>query len=62
MPRTITPRRFAYRGGVAYVVSHCHIDAKEKEFRLDRVRSYEVLTKLPPAPSSVETVRADGYL
>lgn len=42
-PREITPMRFLNRGGVAYVASLCHIDAKEKEFRLDRVRSYEVL-------------------
>jgi DNA polymerase-3 subunit epsilon len=47
-PRTITPRRFAHRGGVVYVVSLCHIDAKEKEFRLDRMRAYEVLP--PPGP------------
>jgi DNA polymerase-3 subunit epsilon len=46
VPREITPRRFVNRGGVAYVASLCHIDAKEKDFRLDRVRSYEVLT--PP--------------
>jgi DNA polymerase-3 subunit epsilon len=46
-PRTITPRRFAHRGGVVYVVSLCHIDGKEKGFRLDRVRTYEVV----PPPS-----------
>jgi DNA polymerase-3 subunit epsilon len=44
VPREITPRRFLNRGGVAYVASFCHIDTKEKEFRLDRVQSYEVLT------------------
>jgi len=43
IPREITPKRFLNRGGVAYVASFCHIDAKEKAFRLDRVRSYEVL-------------------
>jgi DNA polymerase-3 subunit epsilon len=46
-PREITPRRFINRGGVAYVTSICHIDAKEKEFRLDRFRSYEVLGPAP---------------
>lgn len=54
-PREITPRRFANRGGVAYVVSLCHLDGKEKEFRLDRVRGYEVL---PPPSASTEEVRA----
>jgi DNA polymerase-3 subunit epsilon len=48
LPREITPRRFVNRGGVAYVASLCHIDAKEKEFRLDRVRSYEVLIPAQP--------------
>lgn len=43
LPREITPRRFTLRGGVAYVVAYCHLDAFEKSFRLDRVRQYEVL-------------------
>jgi len=43
VPREITPRSFVNRGGVAYVASLCHLDAKQKEFRLDRVRSYEVI-------------------
>ena len=42
-PREITPRRFSNRGGVAYLVALCHLDLKEKEFRLDRVRNFEVL-------------------
>jgi DNA polymerase-3 subunit epsilon len=48
-PREITPRRFANRGGVAYLVALCHLDLKEKEFRLDRVRRFEVLEK-PATP------------
>ncbi len=44
-PREITPRRFANRGGVAYLVALCHIDAKVKEFRLDRVRKFEVIER-----------------
>jgi DNA polymerase-3 subunit epsilon len=43
-PREITPRYFDQRGGVAYLVAFCHIDALEKKFRLDRVLNYEVLT------------------
>lgn len=61
-PRTVTPRRFAHRGGVAYVVSLCHIDAKEKEFRLDRVRSYEVVPTAEDGPSAVETTGPGGYV
>ena len=44
-PREITPRRFSNRGGVAYLVALCHIDRKEKEFRLDRVRSFAVVDR-----------------
>jgi hypothetical protein len=42
-PRTVTPRGFAHRGGIAYLVATCHIDAVEKSFRLDRIRSYELV-------------------
>ena len=42
-PREITPRRFVHRGGTAFVVALCHLDAHEKAFRLDRVRQFEVL-------------------
>ncbi|WP_435009624.1 exonuclease domain-containing protein [Tundrisphaera lichenicola] len=44
-PREITPRRFSNRGGVAYLVALCHLDAKVKEFRLDRVRNFEVIDR-----------------
>ena len=47
-PRAITPRRFAIRGGVAYLVALCHLDRKEKEFRLDRVRRCEVILESMP--------------
>jgi len=42
-PREVSPRAFAHRGGIAYLVAYCHLDAFEKSFRLDRVRWYEVL-------------------
>ncbi len=42
-PREVTPRAFAHRGGVAYLVAFCHLDAFEKSFRLDRVRRFEVV-------------------
>jgi len=42
-PRDISPRRFANRGGVAYLVAVCHFDLREKEFRLDRVRRHVIL-------------------
>jgi DNA polymerase-3 subunit epsilon len=42
-PRDVTPREFISRGGVAYLVAFCHLDAFVKSFRLDRVRHYEVV-------------------
>ena len=42
-PREVSPRKFDQKGGVAYLVAFCHIDALEKSFRLDRVRWYEVI-------------------
>ena len=39
--REISPRRFAQRGGVAYVVAFCHLGLREKFFRLDRIREHD---------------------
>lgn len=41
VPRVVTPRRFAHRGGIPYVVALCHLDSIEKSFRLDRILTYE---------------------
>ncbi|MFO0909545.1 MAG: exonuclease domain-containing protein [Isosphaeraceae bacterium] len=41
--REITPRELVHRGGVAYLVAYCHLDAFEKSFRLDRVKRWELL-------------------
>lgn len=51
-PREVTPRAFAHRGGIAYLVAYCHLDAFEKSFRLDRVQRYEVIDTPSPAVSS----------
>lgn len=45
--REITPRDFSHRGGVAYLVALCHLDEVEKRFRLDCVKSYEVVRSAP---------------
>lgn len=50
-PRDITPIRFLHKGGVAYVVGHCHLEGFEKAFRLDRLRRYEVLEPTRVEPS-----------
>jgi DNA polymerase-3 subunit epsilon len=50
-PRTIAPLRIEHRGGLVYVVALCHVDRKEKAFRLDRIQRFEVLevAAAPPA-------------
>jgi len=42
-PRDVSPKRFAHRGGVAYLVAVCHLDQKVKEFQIDRVRSRRLI-------------------
>lgn len=37
-PRTITPRSLFRQGGYLHVSAYCHIDQREKHFRLDRIR------------------------
>ncbi|WP_165249913.1 exonuclease domain-containing protein [Paludisphaera soli] len=51
-PRLVTPRRFAHRGGMPYLVATCHLDSVDKSFRLDRIRSYEVLDDPRPPEAS----------
>jgi len=53
-PRSITPRRFLQKGGVAYVVAYCHLDSLEKSFRLDRIRHCEVLAAAEPSDRHVD--------
>lgn len=43
-PRLITPRRWLHKGGVTYLVAFCHRDDYEKCFRVDRLRSYEIVS------------------
>jgi predicted DNA-binding transcriptional regulator YafY len=50
--RPITPRSYLQRGGETYVIAHCHLDALEKSFRLDRIRRCEVVM----APGTVGDV------
>jgi DNA polymerase-3 subunit epsilon len=44
-PRLITPRRFTFKGGACYLVGLCHRNFREKNFRLDRIGSYEVFVE-----------------
>lgn len=42
-PREISPHRFVHKGGVPYVIAHCHVDHFEKSFRLDRIQHFEIV-------------------
>jgi len=54
-PREISPRGFIQRGGVAYLVAFCHIDAFEKSFRLDRVERFEIIESTVPSAIEIQT-------
>ena len=59
-PRAVTPRRFLHKGGQVYLVALCHHAGSQRSFRLDRVRSFNLLedTSTPPSlPASSEPVR-----
>ncbi len=53
-PRSITPRRFLYKGGACYLVARCHRSLVEKEFRLDRIRHFEVLPEAVSSDGNVD--------
>lgn len=42
-PRGLTPYAFLQAGGYVYLAGRCHIDGRNKMYRLDRIRSYRVL-------------------
>jgi DNA polymerase-3 subunit epsilon len=41
-PREITPRAILGYGGTVYLAAFCHTDAREKVYRLDRIKSYHL--------------------
>jgi DNA polymerase III epsilon subunit family exonuclease len=47
-PRLVTPRNIVQRGGYNYLVAFCHLDSIEKSFRLDRIRSFDLLAEAVP--------------
>jgi predicted DNA-binding transcriptional regulator YafY len=59
-PRSITPRRFVQRGGANYLIAFCHIDALEKSFRLDRIRSVQLTFESDPDPVQVDRPAVGG--
>ncbi len=51
-PRSVSPRRLETRGGSAYLVAYCHLDALEKSFRVDRIRAIEFTSENRPRNGS----------
>jgi DNA polymerase-3 subunit epsilon len=41
-PREVTPRASLGYGGIVYLAAFCHADAREKVYRLDRIKSYHL--------------------
>jgi DNA polymerase-3 subunit epsilon len=44
VPRRITPLAILRYGGFAYLAAYCHLDGKEKMYRLDRIESFHVIS------------------
>jgi predicted DNA-binding transcriptional regulator YafY len=42
-PREVTPRALLGYGGVVYLAAFCHADAREKVYRLDRIKSFHLI-------------------
>jgi DNA polymerase-3 subunit epsilon len=42
-PRRVTPRAILRYGGYAYLAAHCHLDGKEKMYRMDRISALRVV-------------------
>ena len=49
-PRAVTPLRFEFRAGRAYLVARCHRDAKDKDFQVDRIERRELVPAASVAP------------
>jgi predicted DNA-binding transcriptional regulator YafY len=43
VPRKITPKAVLRHRGYAYLAAYCHLDGKEKMYRLDRIGGFRVL-------------------
>jgi DNA polymerase III epsilon subunit-like protein len=41
-PREVTPRAILGYGGIVYLAAFCHGDAREKVYRIDRIRSFRI--------------------
>jgi DNA polymerase-3 subunit epsilon len=44
-PREVTPRAILGYSGTVYLAAFCHTDAREKVYRLDRIKSYRLLSR-----------------
>ncbi|MFH1312106.1 MAG: exonuclease domain-containing protein [Candidatus Eisenbacteria bacterium] len=44
-PREVTPRAILGYGGIVYLAAFCHGDAREKVYRLDRIKNYHLVPR-----------------
>ena len=47
LPRPVTPKGLTRIGPASYLIAYCHRDKREKQFRLDRIRSLRPIEPLP---------------
>ena len=58
LPRPVTPKGLTRIGPASYLIAYCHRDKREKQFRLDRIRSLRPVDALPRRPTSAEPAGA----
>ena len=57
LPRPVTPEGLTRIGPASYLIAYCHRDKRQKQFRLDRIRSLRPLEEAPkrrPTPAAGE--------
>lgn len=47
LPRPVTPKGLTRIGPASYLIAYCHRDKREKQFRLDRIRSLRPVEAAP---------------
>lgn len=58
LPRPVTPKGLTRIGPASYLIAYCHRDKREKQFRLDRIRSLQPVDAVPAKRNVVANVVA----
>jgi len=60
LPRPVTPKGLTRIGPASYLIAYCHRDKREKQFRLDRIRSLRPVGQLPKRGAHAPEVAVVG--